>query len=252
MNTAAFYSELRGRFRTTVARADLGAAEVVVTSRALAPEEAIGRPSRSDYPILEGKEVLVQATCCDAVGQAFTDHPSLFAGTLDDVLELPLDHTANTAVFIATLNAVMRHLHPELHTVHCRDDEPETCAEQLADELAEQGVARVGLVGLQPAILAALADRFGATAVRCLDRNSRTCGTVKHGVAIETSTDESIASLCEFADTVLCTGSTVVNHTLPGIAAAAAEYDTPIIYYGTTISGTAELLGFGRRCPMAT
>ena len=108
-----------------------------------------------------------------------------------------------------------------------------------------------GLIGLQPAILAAMADRFGADAVRCLDRNAATCGTARHGVTIEKSTDESVASVCAFADLVLCTGSTVVNHTLPGIAAIAAVCDTPIIYYGTTIAGTAELLGLERRCPMA-
>ena len=251
MTADTFYTELQRRFRSVVTQAGLGTAEVIVTSRALAPEEAIGRPSRTDYPILTGKEVLIQATCCDAVGQAFTDHPSLFAGTLADVLDLPLDSIANTAVFIATLNAVMRHLHPELRTVHCRDDEPEQCAGQLADELAERGIACVGLVGLQPAILAALADRFGADAVRCLDRNAATCGTARHGVTIEESTDESVASLCAFADLILCTGSTVVNHTLPGIAAIAALRETPVIYYGTTVAGTAELLGLERRCPMA-
>jgi uncharacterized protein (DUF4213/DUF364 family) len=251
MTTPDFYMELRQRFRGAVAQAGLGAAQVTVTSRALTPQEAIGTPERHDYPILTGKEVLIQATCCDNLGQAFTNHPTLFNGTLDDVLALPLESTENTAVFIATLNAMMRHLHPELRTVHCRDDEPERCAERLADEVATRGVTYIGLIGLQPAILAALAARFGSAAVHCLDRNPATVGTIKHGVTIEASDDVSLASLCSFADLVLCTGSTVVNHTLPGIAAIADAHATPVMYYGTTITGTARLLGLERRCPLA-
>ena len=40
---------------------DLAAWEITINSRALKSEEAIGKPDRDDFPLLRGKEVLLQA-----------------------------------------------------------------------------------------------------------------------------------------------------------------------------------------------
>ncbi len=41
--------------------------------KGLNPKEAIGTPDRNDYPILKGKELIIEATFKDAKGQSFTD-----------------------------------------------------------------------------------------------------------------------------------------------------------------------------------
>jgi len=44
----------------------------VVVSLPLSPRDAIGDPGRDDFPILRGREVLMQAVYKGAAGQAFT------------------------------------------------------------------------------------------------------------------------------------------------------------------------------------
>ena len=59
----------------------------VVNARTLSADEAIGAPERSDYPIQKGKEVMVEATFKGFKGQAFTDQPGTFSGSLREILE---------------------------------------------------------------------------------------------------------------------------------------------------------------------
>ena len=67
----------------------LSKANVSITCRTLTPEEAIGSPGRNDFPLQKGKERLMQAVIDGFAGQAFTDMPGDFEGTLHDVLHLP-------------------------------------------------------------------------------------------------------------------------------------------------------------------
>jgi len=94
----------------------------------LSVKQAIGSPARQDYPLLQGKEVMIEAQVMDSFGQAFTDKPKEFNGSLRDILNLTLDTHENRAIFIATLNAVALHLKMVTGTRHCHVDEPEECA----------------------------------------------------------------------------------------------------------------------------
>ncbi len=81
-------------------------AVTVVSARPLSPEEAIGKPDRTDFPILKGKEVMLEATFKGARGQAFTDMPGNFQGSLQKLIDLELRNNFERAVFIAGFNAV--------------------------------------------------------------------------------------------------------------------------------------------------
>ena len=59
---------------------------MTVLAKPLTPEEAIGKPGRRDFPILEGKERVIEATVLGARGQAFTDSASDFEGRLEQPL----------------------------------------------------------------------------------------------------------------------------------------------------------------------
>ena len=59
----SFYQELKKRFFKVLKENGLLAEQVHLTTRALSPEEAIGITTRKDFPILTGKDVMVQAEC---------------------------------------------------------------------------------------------------------------------------------------------------------------------------------------------
>lgn len=212
----------------------------VVSARPLTPEEAIGRPERQDFPLLKGKEVMLQATFAGAVGQAFTDMPGNYQGTLKEVITLPLRNNYERALFIATLNAVMRHLKLVDKTIHCRDQEPGQCAAHLVDYVRERfgNNPRIAFIGLQPAMVASLAGHFP---IRVTDLDPDNVGQRKGGVMIEDAslTDEIIA----WSDLVLATGTTAVNGTLAAIIGRK-----PVVFYGVTISGIARLAGYEQYC----
>ena len=243
-----FYNELQHRFSQLIERNDLADKTVEIKARILSNEEAIGNPSRDDYPLLKGKEFLMEARFLDVCGQAYTDAPSELTTTLAEIANSPLDDTPQRALFIATLNAVVRYLDGDLKTVHCRNDEPETCADQIIEAIHSADPHTVGLVGLQPAILAVLAKTYGADNVLCVDRDTNLRGASKHGVPILWGDDENTERVFSRSDVVLSTGSTVVNGSLPNLLALSEKFQTPIFFYGTSIAGTARLMSLNHLC----
>lgn len=128
-----FYNELAARFSSLLESEGLMGEDVMISTRSLTPEEAIGATRRRDYPIITGKDVMVQAECMGALGQAFTDAPAEFRGTLGEICTLNINGDSHDrGLFIAALNAVMKHLGLVECTVHCRNDGPELCAVDAA------------------------------------------------------------------------------------------------------------------------
>ena len=109
MTEEILYARLKEALRDAIARHHLDERSISLKSRGLTPEEAIGRTARTDYPILNGREVMLQARFGEALGQAFTSAPVDFEGSLADVLELDTTHDPQAAgMLVATLNAVLR------------------------------------------------------------------------------------------------------------------------------------------------
>ncbi|WP_025209681.1 Rossmann-like domain-containing protein [Hippea sp. KM1] len=224
---------------------------VKIKMRPLKPEEAIGKPSRDDYPLLKGKEVLVEATFLNSKGQAFTDEPSDFEGTIEDVISLPLDRSRNRAVVVASINAVLRHLDMTWGTVHCKDTEPEECAEEMMERFFRRWGENttLGLVGLQPALAEAAIRVFGKDNVLISDMDEDNIGKKFEGVEILDGRIHSI-EVVERSFLGLITGSSVVNGTIDGLLEASKRNNKNriVIFYGTTIAGVASLLNLNRLC----
>jgi hypothetical protein len=216
----------------------------VVISRPLSAAEAIGDTGRDDFPIIRGKEVLMQAVYRGVVGQAFSAAKGDFHGTLGDVLKLPLVGNFERAVFIATMNAVLRYLGKIEKTVHCKDDGPKRCAACLAEWIIWQGSETIGLVGMQPALLEALVKSLGSERVMTSDLAE--AGSVRCGVKVLDGMDSS--DIFERCQLVLMTGSTLVNGTINDLMENANCHKRRVVYYGTTIAGTACLMGLERWC----
>jgi len=83
--------------------------EVKVSAGPLKVQDALGDPEEKDYPLQKGKEKLMEAIVFDSRGQAYTDMYANYHGTLSDVIVLQLKDNFERAVFISTLNALLRH-----------------------------------------------------------------------------------------------------------------------------------------------
>lgn len=237
----AILDKLRLRLKGLCVVRGLMEEPVLVTARALTPEQAIGNPEHDDYPIIKGRERMVEADFQGAKGHAFTDRPGNFAGTLTEVLDMSIENNFRRAVFVSAANAVARHLGLAERTVHCKDADLVKCANQLPEFVAARfpGAKRVFLVGLQPRFAEALASRLK---VRITDMDAENIGRRKAGVLIEPA--EAAGHCLEWCDLVLATGSTLANGSADRFLASK-----PAVFYGVSGSGAAALLDLTRFCP---
>lgn len=242
MTKQELFTILKDKFREIVEENGFLEKEVKIECRALSPEEAIGNTKRKDFPILDGKEVLIQADVEGGIGQAFTDSAALYRGTIQEVLDMDIEsNDYDRGIFIATLNAVMRKLELCDRSIHCKDDGPEDCACQMAEKLYETyGPVKITQIGYQPAILERISEKFQ---VRILDLNPANIGHVRYGVMVEDGAKD-YEDAMDWADLILCTGSTLGNGTIVNFM----DLDKDVLFYGTTAAGAAEILGLKRIC----
>jgi uncharacterized protein (DUF4213/DUF364 family) len=226
-------------------------ADVSVLGKPLTPEEAIGTPGRRDFPIILGKERVLEATLLGSRGQAFTDSAKEYLGQLRDVVNLNLGTNENRAIYVATLNAVLAHVGRVDYTLHCRDDDPEVCGREIAQRLlADNGKVRIGLIGLNPAIAENLVDTFGPDGVLFSDLDPDNVGRRRFGVEVwdgRWRTEE----LIDRSEVVVFTGTTLVNGTFDAIFNRIGARGKDYLIYGMTATGVSELMGFRRICPRA-
>lgn len=224
-------------------------ADVTVLARPLTPQEAIGNPGRRDFPIIIGKERVVEAVLRGSRGHAYTDSPKEFVGTLKDVLNFGLGTNQERAIYVATINALLGRLEMVDRTVHCKDEEPEECAVEIAATLLEKyGRVKVGLIGLNPAILERLVDSFGRDHVHVTDLNRDNIGQLRFGVEVWDG-DERTEDLIDASDVVVFTGTTLVNNTFDRIWSRIQARRKNYVVYGVTAAAVSLLLGIDRVCP---
>ena len=210
---------------------------VRVRCKALSSIDAIGQPEQRDYPIIKGKEVIVEADFEGVKGQAFTDEFENADYLIDDLLTINLDSNARRASFVSGLNAVFRYLHLCDKTVHCKDDEPKACADYLTERIKPG--SKVLLVGYQPRFLEKLAS---ACNLRVVDLDQDNIGSEISGVIVDPP--EMTNAAIEWCDLIFATGSTVVNGTIGDFLGR----DKSVLFYGITVSAAAEILGLDRYC----
>lgn len=235
-----FYDELLNKFKKIVIKNGLMSERIRITGKILKPEEAIGNPIRQDYPILKGKEKLIEADFKGAKGQAFTNMPGQFSGTLEEIIHKPLKTNFDRAVLISTINAVCKYLNIVDKTIHCKDEEPERCSKKLVKYIKENyGFPKVALIGFQPAMLEKLSKNFE---IRVADLDEDNIGKVKYGIEIEDGRIY-IEKILNWCDVIIATGSTIANSTI-----TVFLNNKPVIFYGTTIAGVAKIMDLNHFC----
>ncbi len=244
MTKKELFQTLRERFSEFLKARGIENDTVSISCRALSPEEAIGKTERRDFPILTGKDIMIQAEYHGCYGQAFTDSPATYTGSLDEILTLDLENDPHgRGIFVATMNAVMCSAGLCRDTVHCRTDGPELCAKDMLQYLRANypHVKKIGLVGYQPALLEMLSR--SEYHVRVLDLNPANVGQTRYGVLVEDGVTDRQAVI-DYADLILCTGSTLCNGTIINFLDLPKE----VVFFGITAAGAAPLLGLKRAC----
>lgn len=237
------YELMKNKISAIVDEHSWSAEEVTVTAQTLSSEEAIGNPEEDDYPLLKGRERIMEAQFREARGHAFTDMFGNWRGTINELLTMEMKNNFRRALFVATLNALLRHLGLVGGTVHCKDRAPQECSKILAEKIrSEYGEPKVLLVGFQPRMAEALAQRF---ALRITDLDEANIGTRKYGIMVQSPRE--VQDNIEWSDLVVVTGSTAVNNTMQDFVGKK-----PVIFYGVTVAGPACLLGLDRFCPFGT
>jgi hypothetical protein len=213
---------------------------VSIKARPLSPEEAIGNPEDKDYPLVKGKERMIQAEFKGFLGQAFTDMYGNYEGTLSEILSMDITNHFRRAIFTSTLNAVMRCVANLKGTIHCKDQDPPRCSQELIKYIYDRfGMVKIAMVGFQPRMVEALSKRFE---VKVTDLDADNVGKEKFGIKIE-GPDKTSENL-QWTDLALVTGTTFVNNTY-------SEFllKKPVIFYGVTVAGLAALASLERFCP---
>ena len=244
MTKEELFNTLKNELKKIIKENNLESDKIKITSKGLTPTEAIGVTKRDDFPIISGREIMLMAEYQGSFGQAFTDSPALFNGSLEEILALDIvNDDYSRGLFIASLNAVMKHLNLIEKTIHCKDDEPEMCALEFA-KFTEKNYKdkKIALIGYQPAILESLSKNNYN--VRVLDLNPAHVGKERYGVKVENGVADYDEVVLNWADVVYCTGSTLCNGSIVNFL----DLDKEVIFFGTTIAGTAKILNLKRAC----
>ncbi|NCC05249.1 MAG: hypothetical protein EOM37_14725 [Proteobacteria bacterium] len=236
------YNRLQKELAALADSHDLRCEQIQLVARTMTAEEAIGTPEKKDFPLLGGREVMLEASFLGGRGEAYTSMPGHYTGSLDDLLALPLQNDFERACLVAGTNAVMRQLGLVERTVHCRDQDPERCAKKLVQYVSERfGTPRICFIGFQPAMIAALARSFP---IRVVDLDERNIGQKKYDVLIRGP--EETEACIDWAQIILATGSTSVNATMGTFLG-----EKPVVFYGVTVAALAQTHGYERFCPCA-
>ena len=233
------YDKLRKYLITLAKQNNLEAQDVIVRAKPLTPEEAIGNPEDKDYPLITGRERMMQAELRNTCGQAYTDMYGNYSGKLIEIAEMELKNNFRRAIFISSLNAVMRYLGLIEKTMHCKDKEPRECSSKLVEYVANKyGHPKIAMVGLQPRMVESLAKSFE---IKVTDMDYANINVEKFGVIIQSP--QKTKEHLDWCDIAIVTGSTIVNATITDFLV-----DKPVIFYGVTISGAAKILGLENYC----
>lgn len=243
MNKKELFDLIIEKFLAVPGMQDIIDERIEVKAKSLSPEEAIGVTERKDYPILTGTDVMIEATYKGAKGQAFTSAPADFSGTLAEILKLDYMNDDQAAgLLVATINAVLGSMGICDRMVHCRNQGPKLCGIEIGNYVkAKYGDKNILVVGYQPSIIENLSKR--GLNVRALDLDPKNVGAERCGITIEHGVHE-MDDAKQWADVILCTGSTVCNGTIVDYLDTGKQ----TYFFGTSLAGVAALLGLPRLC----
>ncbi len=234
------YEIIRTSFAEIVDKNGIRNSKVFVNSKVLSKDEAIGKPEHDDYPLLKGRESLVESNYCNSKGAAYSDMCGSYEGLINDIVNMELTNNFKRAIFISTINAVLKHLGLIEKTEHCRNEGPVNCAKKLKDFiLSLNSNPKILLIGYQPRFAETLTENFKT---RIIDLDTKNIGRTINNVSIES--EDRTESAIKWADILFVTSSSFIN----GTAEKFIVSDKKVIFYGVSGAGPTHLLDLNRYC----
>ncbi len=231
------YEKLKNELTKLAIKENLCNEEVNIKCDVLTSNQAIGNPKDKDYPIIKGKEKMLEASFRNTKGQVFTDEYENAKYSIKDLLNINLNTNKNRAHFVASLNAIYRYFGLCDKTVHCKDNEPIECATEFIEQYKNN--TKILLIGLQPRFLEVLSKNNN---VRIIDLDMDNIGSKKFNTIIEPP--EKTRDAINWCNLIFATGSTLINGTITDFI----NINKPVVFYGVTISAAAKILNLKVYC----
>ncbi len=232
---------LKSKFIDIVKSKNLTDEKITIKTKVLSETEAIGNPINKDYPLLLGKERLMQARYKGSTGVAFSDIYGNYEDSLYNILEMKLTNNYRRAIFISVLNAVLKDLGLIERTAHCKNDELLLCRDQLEMFVKDKfGSPSILMIGFQPRFAEVLSEKFSTV---ILDMDRKNIGKKIKNSSIES--DQNWEKYINNHDLIFVTGSAFVNDTASNFILSGKT----TVFYGVTCAGPCYLLGLPRYCP---
>lgn len=167
--------------------------------------------------------------------------PGNYKAPLYNIINLDLGNNFKRAVFISTINAILKYTGDIEKTEYCRDDDPVNCSKQLKDYFLQNfRKLKILQIGYQPRFADILSKNFK---LKIVDLDKKNIGKKINN--IEISPENCTCDFIKWADLFFVTGTTFVNST----AGKFLNIQKKLIFYGVTCAGPAFLLGLERFCP---
>lgn len=236
MTIQELQEQMISAFRELPGAADLLCERVTATGSE-EPEHTL-RPE-NDVPSLAARpEYCVTAELCGKKGEAYTETPESFTGTLEEALQIPPSEKGISAVTLAALNAAMDCLSLAPGSF---SEEPAQLA-AYADALCRDVTERVGkegkivLVGYDGYIVKRFMEE-GLT-FWTLDRDPDHIAQDRFDHVVVNGARRNRESAFLWGDLFLVTGSSLCN----GTAVHYLNSGKELLFYGITCAGAAKLL----------
>lgn len=198
--------------------------------RTLRPDhEPVSAAARPEYP--------VTATICGVKGEAYTEEPESFSGTLQQALQIPPSDKGISAVTVAALNAAMNYLGISPGTFPEGEEARLRYADALCNYVTEcHGKSNVILVGYD----GYLVKRFMEEGMDfwTMDRDPDNITQDRFHHVVVNNAKRNRESSFVWGTYFVVTGSTLCNGTILHYLNSGKE----LLFYGITCAGAAALL----------
>lgn len=210
--------------------------ETVAVTVSSEPEQTL-RPEKDPASTVARPEYCVTAELCGTKGEAYTETPEAFQGTLEEALAIAPSDKGISAVTVASLNAAMSVLSLAPCTFPADPEYPFAYADALCRYVTERyGRSNLVLVGYDGYIV----KRFMEEELDfwTLDRDPDHVAQDRFDHVVVNGAKRNRESAFVWGKLLIVTGSTLCNGTIIPYLNSGKE----LLFYGITCAGAARLL----------
>lgn len=236
MTVNELYQQIISRFYALPEVSELLEMEVNVTFSS-EPVKTL-RPEGDPPSTVSRPEYCVTADIDGVKGEAYTETPAAFNGTLKQALDIRPDNEGISAITISALNAAMNRLSLCPGVLPKKDEDHASYADAICRYVKEHyGKSRIVLVGYDGYLVKRFVD--AGLEFWTLDRDPDNISQDRFDHVVVNSAKRNRESSFAWGDIFIVTGSTLCNGTIVQYLNSGKE----LYFYGITCAGAATLIG---------